>query len=80
MTCSVSDRHERRDAGHLPSRDVTKEQEPKGEDRGEMVKQGKPRNHHLKKKKKESWDGAKEVVRKTLRTHRMYFFTLMVNG
>lgn len=50
MTCCAPDRQERKAGGHLPSRDVTEEQEPEGKDRGRDSEAGGTQNPSLQKK------------------------------
>lgn len=76
MTCSGSDRQERRAGGHLLSRDVTEEQEPQREDRGERVKQERQRKHNLiTTTTTKIGNGGKEVVKKKCikNTSNMFF-------
>lgn len=55
--------------GHLPSRDVTEEQEPEGEDRGETVKQEEPKIHLYKRNLGVEGRKYKESI---LGTHRIF--------
>lgn len=74
MTCCAPDRQERKAWGHLPSRDVTEEQEPEGEDRGETVKQEEPKIHLYKRN---LGVGGRKYKENILGTHRNFF---LING
>lgn len=69
MTCCAPDRQERKAGGHLPSRDVTEEQEPEGEDRGEIVKQEEPKIHLYERN---LGAGARTYKENTLGTQRIF--------